>query len=232
MNAFILLDLWRSPQSLCLQGIPKDPRDRSPSPEPIYNSNGKRLNTRLDRTRNKLISQRNICVSRLKELDPTYQPPSAFKYRNAELEDKVMIPAEEHPEINFVGLILGPRGNSLEAIKKRHGTMVAIRGKGSLKDGMSGITKDGKIIDHLDEPMHAYITGPTAEAVKGTADEIRELIEMQVFRPDCEKVSDAVPISSLLNYVDFKSEFISGCGDPRETHARVGDPERHAAGHR
>jgi len=168
-------------------GIPKDPRDRSPSPEPIYNSNGKRLNTRLDRTRNKLISQRNICVSRLKELDPTYQPPSAFKYRNAELEDKVMIPAEEHPEINFVGLILGPRGNSLEAIKKRHGTMVAIRGKGSLKDGMSGITKDGKIIDHLDEPMHAYITGPTAEAVKGTADEIRELIEMQVFRPDCEK---------------------------------------------
>ena len=79
------------------QGIPKNPRDRSPSPEPIYNQNGKRLNTRLDRTRNKLTSQRNICVSRLKELDPTYQPPSAFKYRNVELEDKVMIPAEEHP---------------------------------------------------------------------------------------------------------------------------------------
>ena len=102
-----------------------------------------------------------------------------------------MIPAEEHPEINFVGLILGPRGNSLEAIKKKHGTMVAIRGKGSLKDGMSGITKDGKIVEHLDEPMHAYITGPTAEAVKGCADDITELIEMQIYRPDCEKVNVA-----------------------------------------
>ena len=102
-----------------------------------------------------------------------------------------MIPAEEHPEINFVGLILGPRGNSLEAIKRKHGTMVAIRGKGSLKEGMSGITKDGKIVEHLDEPMHAYITGPTAEAVKGCADDITELIEMQIYRPDCEKVSVA-----------------------------------------
>jgi len=56
-----------------------------------------------------------------------------------------------------------------------------------MKEGMSGITKDGKIIEHLDEPMHAYITGPSAEAVKGCADDIRELIEMQIYRPDCEK---------------------------------------------
>lgn len=32
-------------------GIPPNPEDRSPSPEPIYNSEGKRLNTREFRTR-------------------------------------------------------------------------------------------------------------------------------------------------------------------------------------
>ncbi|CAH8620688.1 unnamed protein product [Heterobilharzia americana] len=32
-------------------GIPKNPEDRSPSPEPIYSSDGKRLNTREYRTR-------------------------------------------------------------------------------------------------------------------------------------------------------------------------------------
>ena len=142
-----------------------------------------------------------------------------------------MIPAEAHPEINFVGLILGPRGNSLEVIKKKHGTQVAIRGKGSMKEGMSGITKDGKIIEHLDEPMHAYITGPSAEAVKGRADDIRELIEMQIYRPDCEKVS--CPLFSATYYCSIlHMQLISGCGNSREAHARVGNPKRHTEGHR
>jgi hypothetical protein len=75
-------------------GIPPNPRDRSPSPEPIYNSNGKRMNTRLESTRNKLISQRNGCITRLKDLDPSYQPPSQFRYKDVQLEEKVTIPAE------------------------------------------------------------------------------------------------------------------------------------------
>ena len=75
-------------------GIPPNPRDRSPSPEPIYNSNGKRLNTRLERTRNKLINQRNNAITKIKELDPTYQPPSHYNYKNTKLEDKVFIPAD------------------------------------------------------------------------------------------------------------------------------------------
>jgi hypothetical protein len=89
-----------------------------------------------------------------------------------------------------VGLILGPRGNSLEAIKNRHQTQVSIRGRGSLKDGMTGVTKDGKIIDHLDEDMHCHITGPSVEQVKACAKEIEELIEMQIYNPDCEKVRE------------------------------------------
>ena len=30
------------------------------------------------------------------------------------VNDKVMIPQEEHPEINFIGLLIGPRGNTLK----------------------------------------------------------------------------------------------------------------------
>ena len=75
-------------------GIPENPRDRSPSPEPIYNNQGVRINTRIDRTKNKLINQRNNAITKLKEIDPEYQPPSAYKYKNANLEEKVMIPAD------------------------------------------------------------------------------------------------------------------------------------------
>ena len=32
--------------------------------------------------------------------------------------EKVMIPQEDHPEVNFVGLIIGPRGSTLKTLEK------------------------------------------------------------------------------------------------------------------
>jgi hypothetical protein len=37
-----------------------------------------------------------------------------FRPPMVKVHDKVMIPQEEHPEINFVGLLIGPRGNTLK----------------------------------------------------------------------------------------------------------------------
>ena len=169
-------------------GIPENPRDRSPSPEPIYNSQGVRINTRIDRTKNQLISQRNNAITKLKEIDPEYQPPSAFKYKNASLEEKVMIPADEHPHINFVGLILGPRGKQLEEIKEETKCQIIVRGKGSLRSGMTGIKKDGTRVDALDDPLHAWIQGTTAEDVKRASKKIQDLIDMEIYNPDCEQM--------------------------------------------
>ena len=193
-------------------GIHPNPRNRSPSPEPIYNNKGVRINTRIDRTRNKLTNQRNLAITRLKELDPTYQPPSNYNYKNQELEDKVMIPQEENPHINFMGLILGPRGKQLEEIKSETNCSIIIRGKGSLKSGMTGITKDGKKFEGLEEPLHALIQGSKAEDVKKAGKMIQDLIDMEVYNPDCEKavalrarhMHELAVINGTLRDVDLK----------------------------
>ena len=65
---------------------------------------------------------------------------------------------QENPHINFVGLLLGPRGNYLEKLKEETKCGIIIKGKGSLRSGMTGITKDGRRLDSLDEPLHAQIT--------------------------------------------------------------------------
>lgn len=169
-------------------GIPLNPRDRSPSPEPIYNNQGVRINTRIDRTKNELISQRNYAITKLKEIDPEYQPPSIFKYKNVNLEEKVMIPASDYPHINFIGLILGPRGKQLEDIKAETQCQIVVRGKGSLRCGMTGIKKDGKIVDALDEPLHAWIQGTLAENVKKAVEKIQNLIDMEIYNPECEQM--------------------------------------------
>jgi len=41
-----------------------------------------------------------------------------FRPQQAKFIDKVMIPQEDHPEVNFVGLIIGPRGNTLKTLEK------------------------------------------------------------------------------------------------------------------
>ena len=43
------------------------------------------------------------------------------------VNDKVMIPQEEHPDINFVGLLIGPRGNTLKTLEKDVGFILNLR---------------------------------------------------------------------------------------------------------
>lgn len=60
-------------------GIPKNQEDRSPSPEPVYDSQGKRLNTREVRQRTKLEAERHKLVQEMLKLNPEYKPPLDYK---------------------------------------------------------------------------------------------------------------------------------------------------------
>lgn len=53
---------------------------RSPSPEPIYNSEGKRLNTREFRTRKKLEEERHNLITEMVALNPDFKPPADYKW--------------------------------------------------------------------------------------------------------------------------------------------------------
>ncbi|MGH0182587.1 UNVERIFIED_CONTAM: hypothetical protein FKN15_009833 [Acipenser sinensis] len=86
----------------------------SPSPEPIYNSEGKRLNTREYRTRKKLEEERHLMIQEMVALNPEFKPPADYKPPATRVSDKVMIPQDEYPEINFVGLLIGPSFNAQE----------------------------------------------------------------------------------------------------------------------
>ncbi|GIM01734.1 hypothetical protein Vretimale_6520, partial [Volvox reticuliferus] len=55
-----------------------DPR-RSPSPEPIYDRNGIRQNTREIRYRERLLDNRNRVVEELMKEDPTFKPPADYR---------------------------------------------------------------------------------------------------------------------------------------------------------
>eukprot|EP00094_Tigriopus_californicus_P010992 TCALIF_10603-PA protein Name:"Similar to SF1 Splicing factor 1 (Homo sapiens)" AED:0.14 eAED:0.14 QI:107/0.6/0.5/1/1/1/6/113/717 len=152
-------------------GIPINPEDRSPSPEPIYSSDGKRMNTREYRKRRELEELRHNSITRMVDINPEYKPPPDYKPPMVKVSDKVMIPQDEHPDINFV------------AMEKDTGAKIIIRGKGSVKEGKVG-RKDGQPLPGEDEPLHAYVTANNPEAVKKAVDKIKEIIKQGVEVPE------------------------------------------------
>jgi splicing factor 1 len=80
-----------------------------------------------------------------------FVPTRAIQVR---VSDKVMIPQDSHPEINFIGLIIGPRGNTLKSLEKETGAKIIIRGKGSVKEGKVA-HRNGQPLPGEDEPLHA-----------------------------------------------------------------------------
>jgi len=62
----------------------------SPSPEPIYNQEGKRLNTREYRTRKKLEEERHHLVQRVLKANPDYKPPQDYRYQQSFIHYQVL----------------------------------------------------------------------------------------------------------------------------------------------
>ncbi len=52
---------------------------RSPSPEPIYSTDGKRMNTREYRKRKELEEKRHQAIQKMLQINPEYKPPQDYK---------------------------------------------------------------------------------------------------------------------------------------------------------
>ena len=80
-------------------GIPEDPSRRSPSPEPMYNSEGKRLNTREWRARKRIEEDRHEAIQQMVKLNPQYQVPPDYKPPEVKIQDKIPIPYGKHQRL-------------------------------------------------------------------------------------------------------------------------------------
>ncbi|KAL1495898.1 hypothetical protein AB1Y20_014541 [Prymnesium parvum] len=147
-------------------GVSEIPLERrSPSPDPIFDKTGTRVNSREARRRQELERERAELMDSLKPKAPQRQ------WR------KIMVPVDKYPGYNFFGALIGPRGNAQKRMERESGCKIVIRGKGAIKDGMG--RHDGKPLGpEDDEPMHVLIEGPDEESVeKG-----QEMVE-QVLNP-------------------------------------------------
>lgn len=73
---------------------------RSPSPPPQYDNFGRRVNTREFRYRKRLEDERHKLVEKAMKTLPNYHPPADYR-RPTKTQEKVYVPVNDYPEINF-----------------------------------------------------------------------------------------------------------------------------------
>ncbi|RMY93008.1 hypothetical protein D0862_09329 [Hortaea werneckii] len=160
--------------------VPAD-GDRSPSPPPQYDNFGRRVNTREFRYRKKLEDERHKLIEKAMKIIPSYHPPSDYR-RPTKTQEKVYVPVNDYPEINFIGLLIGPRGNTLKKMENESAAKIAIRGKGSVKEGKG--KSDAAHASNQDEDLHCLIMADTEDKVNKAKQLIHNVIETAASIPE------------------------------------------------
>ncbi|GAM84832.1 hypothetical protein ANO11243_028340 [Dothideomycetidae sp. 11243] len=160
--------------------VPAD-GDRSPSPPPQYDNFGRRVNTREYRYKKRLEDERHKLVEKAIKVIPGYHPPSDYR-RPLKTQEKVYVPVNDYPEINFIGLLIGPRGNTLKKMEAESGAKIAIRGKGSVKEGKG--RSDAAHSSNQEEDLHCLIMADTEEKIIKAKRAIHNVIETAASIPE------------------------------------------------
>lgn len=154
---------------------------RDPSPPPQYDLNGNRTNTRERRIRELLEKERDVLVELAVTTIKNYDPPVDYR-RPEKTSEKLYIPAKDYPDINFVGLLIGPRGNTLRQLSEKSGAKLEIRGKGSVKDGKS-IT-DARGGAPAEDDLHVLISADKGSKIQKAIQLTNEVMETAILSPE------------------------------------------------
>mmetsp|Transcript_22971 Transcript_22971/g.29338 ORF Transcript_22971/g.29338 Transcript_22971/m.29338 type:complete len:591 (+) Transcript_22971:158-1930(+) len=182
--------------------------DRSPSPEPIYDNKGKRMNTREVRMRQNLEKRKQGLLEELVKLNPSLKPANM---KMSGLIKKIPIPAKDYPGYNFIGLIIGPRGNTQKRMEKETNTKISIRGKGSVKQGRRA--RDGRPQEDSNEELHVHVQAQDEDGLERATEMIKELltpVDDQTNEHKQKQLRELAMINGTLR----EDHYCTNCGQP------------------
>ena len=155
-----------------------DPDIRPPSPPPAYDKMGARTNSRETRVKSSMQREYHRLISTMiKRLDG-YVPP--IDYKAPKIIRRVEIPQEQYPDINFTGMILGPRGLNHKRLEDESGCQISIRGRGT-----RGQAAENQTEEELQMPLHVCLISDDEEKLLTGIKLIEPIVDP--LHPDHEK---------------------------------------------
>ncbi|XP_030375618.1 KH domain-containing, RNA-binding, signal transduction-associated protein 2 [Scaptodrosophila lebanonensis] len=138
-----------------------------------------------------------------------------YREKPLRISQRVLVPIREHPKFNFVGKLLGPKGNSLRRLQEETLCKMTVLGRNSMRDRVKEeelrSSKDPKYA-HLNSDLHVEIStiAPPAEAYARIAYAMAELRKYLI--PDSNDIIRQEQLRELmdstsLNDADAKNTF-------------------------
>ncbi|KAH0441676.1 zinc knuckle [Colletotrichum camelliae] len=125
-----------------------------------------------------------------------------------------------------VGLLIGPRGNTLKKMETESGAKIAIRGKGSVKEGKG--RSDAAHASNQEEDLHCLIMADTEEKVNKAKKLIHNIIETAASIPEGQnelkrnQLRELAALNGTLR--DDENQACQNCG--QIGHRKYDCPER------
>uniref|UniRef100_A0A1A9WNA8 K Homology domain-containing protein n=1 Tax=Glossina brevipalpis TaxID=37001 RepID=A0A1A9WNA8_9MUSC len=120
---------------------------------------------------------------------------------------KVAVPVRDHPKFNFVGKLLGPKGNSMKRLQEETMCKMAVLGRGSMRDRKKEeemrASGDSRYA-HLFEDLHVEIStfAAPAEAHARIAYALAEVRRFLVPVSECKQIDYTTLIT--IKYYSWK----------------------------
>jgi splicing factor 1 len=155
-----------------------DPDIRPPSPPPAYDRGGARTNSRELRVKTSMQKEYHRLIAFMIKRVDGYVPPA--DYKPPKITKRVEIPQDRYPDINFTGMILGPRGLNHRRLEEESGCQFSIRGRGT-----RGQAAENQTEEELQMPLHVCIISDDEEKVLRGIRLIEPIVDP--LHPDHEK---------------------------------------------
>ena len=167
-----------------------DFNDQSPkSSANLYNQRGVKDSVQ-SKARDILFQERKALIDSIDKFYPVFRIPASVRIAYTKCTKKFYIPSP-----NFIGQILGPRGETLKQLESKYNVKISIRGKGSTPD-----TKGSAEVytpRSPDEPLHALIEAENEQSIENVAKILEEIVTP---KPDKENELKKAQLRQLAVY--------------------------------
>ncbi|KAH8291497.1 hypothetical protein KR054_012219 [Drosophila jambulina] len=129
-----------------MEGTAESTENPSNTPDhlPRINEMAQEFLADLDEERKRLSAEFPLCALLIDEaVDRVYGTgripgkefyADVYRQKIMKITQKVFVPVKQHPKFNFIGKILGPKGNSLRRLQDETQCRIAIKGRSSVRD--------------------------------------------------------------------------------------------------
>ena len=204
-------DLARKLRTKTLEMGDPDIRDRSPPPS--YDRNGIRTNPREVRVRRQMEDEFGRLNRFMTRRIPGYMPPADL-YRSGKVIKKIQIPTDLYPDINFISIIVGPRGINHKRLQDESACRIEFRGK----DSSSNIQS----FEESEMPPHVHIEGDSDEVVEKAIELIAPLLDPA--SPEFQNArSGAAETMALISGQEVRCSVCKAVGHTRYSCPEIGE---------